>query len=86
MLKATCENFILQQMTIETVLDTLVVADLCSSLKLKDYAVEYIFENASAVMELETWEDFAQKHSKLNTIIFKKMAAEQKNIFKRFKK
>ena len=85
MLKAICENCILQHLTIETALDSLIVADLCSSADLKDFSIEFILKNASDVMDLEAWDHFAQKHAKLSKTISKKMAAVLKHTSKRFK-
>uniref|UniRef100_A0A8D8BK06 Protein roadkill n=2 Tax=Culex pipiens TaxID=7175 RepID=A0A8D8BK06_CULPI len=72
-LRKMCENHLMGHLEQETILQTLVLADLYHAQKLKDHAIHFICENIKT-MQGTDWKSFSSTRPDLVADIFNKMS------------
>ncbi|GFO00379.1 speckle-type poz protein [Plakobranchus ocellatus] len=76
-LKVMCEEALCSSLTIESVCDILVLADLHSAEQLKTHAIDFINSHATDVMETSGWRTMIQAHPHLIAEAFRALASQQ---------
>ena len=61
-----CERFLLKSLTVRTVIETMILAQLHNFEKLKKLCSEFVKDNKETVMGLAEWENFRQDHPSIN--------------------
>ena len=70
-LKSLCENALSKSMTIDNVLDMLLLADLNKAKSVKDVAIKFIIENAQEILSQEGWSTKLEKFPTILSDLFK---------------
>ena len=70
-LKSLCENALSKAMTIDNVLDMLLLADLNKAKSVKDVAIKFIIENAQEILSQEGWSTKLEKFPTILSDLFK---------------
>ena len=70
-LKSLCENALSKAMTIDNVLDMLLLADLNKAKSVKDVAINFIIENAQEIVSQEGWSKKLEKFPTILSDLFK---------------
>ena len=67
-------------LTVDTVVDALLLADKYSVSNLKSKCIDYILKNAHDVTHTNAWDDMASANPKLNVEVVRKLAAMTSNL------
>ena len=76
-LKSLCENALSKAMTIDNVLDMLLLADLNKAKSVKDVAINFIIENAQEIVSQEGWSKKLEKFPTILSDLFKAKATKK---------
>jgi len=76
-LKALCEEALCNNLDIDNVADTLILADLHSAVQLKYQAIEFINTHATEVIETSGWKNMINLHPHLVAETFKALVNQQ---------
>ncbi|ESO05924.1 hypothetical protein HELRODRAFT_93853 [Helobdella robusta] len=76
-LKVMCEEALCNSLTVETVSDVFVLADLHSADQLKTHAIDFINSHATDVMDTNGWKEMVVNHPHLVAEAFRALASQQ---------
>lgn len=76
-LKVMCEEALCNSLTVDTVSDVFVLADLHSAEQLKTHAIDFINSHATEVMDTHGWKEMVLNHSHLVAEAFRALASQQ---------
>lgn len=76
-LKALCEEALSNNLDIENVTDTLILADLHNAIQLKNQAIDYINSQATEVIETSGWKNMVKMYPHLVAETFKALVNQQ---------
>lgn len=71
-----CERFLLKSLTVRTVIETMILAQLHNFVKLKKLCYEFVKDNKETVMDLPEWQCFEQDHPKINREVLETLFAD----------
>lgn len=80
-LKVMCEEELCQNLSVDSVAEALVLADLHNAEQLKAYAIDYVNSHAADVMETTGWKTMVRVRPHLVADAFKALATQQINYF-----
>ncbi len=69
-LKRLCESSLIKQLSVDNACDVLVLADMHSEQYLKEKAIQFINDNASAVLTTDGWTQLTEQNPKLITDLY----------------